>query len=104
MSSITSNIEQLNISELNPYEGKKSHLLAEDPDSLWKGIIFDPNTIAVATNVLTLVDNKIVMTDKGGGGGGTVDLTGFVTGTGPLGSPVLTSLSPTVDINTTVKV
>ena len=40
---ITSDIEELNISDLNEFEGDASTMLTENAKGLWRKVTFDPN-------------------------------------------------------------
>ena len=86
---------ELNLDDLNPFEGDRSVLLAENEPGFWKGLIFDPTqTIAATTGFLVLQNNEIVLSTGGGGGGGLINLTGVITGSGPAdGSPITTSFA-----------
>lgn len=90
---ITSDVDELNIDDLNPFEGDPSVLLTENPEGLWKKLKFDPTSaIQNPSNVLTLHEGKIILGPAGGGGGTPLELQGDVTGVGVTGTPINTEI------------
>lgn len=90
---ITSDVDELNIDDLNPFEGDPSVLLTENPEGLWKKLKFDPTSATQnPSNVLTLHEGKIILGPAGGGGGTPLELQGDVTGVGITGTPINTEI------------
>lgn len=78
---ITSDLEELNIKELNNFEGDTSLLLTENPKGLWKKLVFDPTgTVTSSTNVLAYQDNKILLGPLVESSGQLANPTTFTTG------------------------
>ena len=90
---ITSDVDELNIDDLHPFEGDPSVLLTENPEGLWKKLKFDPTSATQnPSNVLTLHEGKIILGPAGGGGGTPLELQGDVTGVGVTGTPINTEI------------
>lgn len=95
---MTPDVQELNLDDLNPYEGDDVLLLSENTKGLWKQLSFSPTEFTTTpTSLLAFYDNKIVSTTAGSIG--NIELTGAVTGSGTLGSPVNTTLSDNLDIS-----
>lgn len=89
---ITSNLEELNIHELNSFEGDTSLLLTENPKGLWKKLVFDPKeTVTTTSNVLTYQDEKIVLGNPGQASGSIANPTTFESGTPGYGPGYITA-------------
>ena len=95
-----SDIQELNLEDLNPFEGDPSILLTESTkNGFWKGLFFDPSVVSPsATQFLALENNQIVLGTASGGGGGTVTLDGVISGSGLVNETITTTFSSPINL------